>query len=56
LSRPSDQNETSATPWAAAWDSTVEASASVKISPALSFCPIIGVTPSMAYAWAVDLP
>jgi hypothetical protein len=31
----------------AAYDSTVEASASVKISPEVSFWPIIGVLPSM---------
>jgi hypothetical protein len=43
-------------PCCAAYDSTVEASARVKISPDVSFCPIIGVLPSMAYAADVEMP
>ena len=47
LSRPSAQNDSSAMPCCDAYDSTVAASPSVKISPDVSFCPIIGVTPIM---------
>src|ERR1700722_3385853 len=48
LSRPSAQNESQPMPCAAACDSTAAASASVKISPGVSFWPIIGVLPSIA--------
>jgi hypothetical protein len=48
LSLPSAQNDSQAMPCCAAYDSTVAASASVKISPELSFWPIIGVLPSIA--------
>ena len=32
---------------------TLFTSANVKISPGTSFCPIIGVIPTIAYSWAV---